>query len=100
MNTNFLNLYNEFLELLNKGDEAAARKFVTDNIKNFPEEVQDKIIFAFFEDAVNKEAAGIQGVAEIQKEGMEAMSQIEKAKKILEDQVKAEELKAKIVGEQ
>jgi hypothetical protein len=35
-------------------------------------------------------------IAEMQKQGLEAMSQIDKAKKVLEDQIKIKDLKAKL----
>lgn len=92
----FIDLYNEFLVYVNKGDEAGARKFLLDNFKKFPEEVQDKLTFAFFEEALIDKAKGIKDTAEIQKQGLEAMSQIEKAKKVLEDQIKIKDLKVKL----
>ncbi len=92
----FSNLYNEFLVYLDKGDEAGARKFLIDNLQKFPEDVQDKLTFAFFEEALMKETKGMKEVAEMQEQGLEAMNEIDKAKKILEDQIKAEGLKNKL----
>ena len=96
MNDEFIKLYNEFLAYADRGDEAGARKFLVDNFKKFPEEVQEKITFAFFEEALMDKTKGMKEVAEMQKEGLEAMSQIDKAKKILEDQIKIKDLKAKL----
>ena len=96
MNDEFVKLYNEFLAYADKGDEAGARIFLVDNFKKFPEEVQEKITFAFFEEALMDKTKGMKEVAEMQKEGLEAMSQIDKAKKILEDQIKIKDLKAKL----
>ncbi len=96
MSDTFLDLYNEFLAYVDKGDEVGARKFLTDNFKKFPQEVQDKLTFAFFEEALMDETEGMKELAEMQKEGLEAMSKIGKAKKVLEDQIKIKDLKAKL----
>ncbi|MGYP001560882174 len=96
MSDTFTDLYNEFLAYVNKGDEAGARKFLIDNLQKFPEEVQDKITFAFFEEALMDKTKGIKEIAEMQKQGLEAMSQIDKAKKVFEDQIKIKNLKAKL----
>jgi len=96
MNNTFLDLYNEFLAYADKGDEAGVRKFLVDNLKKFPQEVQDKLIFAFFEEALMDETKGMKEIAEMQKQGLEAMSQIDKAKKILEDKIKEKDLRDKL----
>jgi len=96
MNDTFLDLYNEFLVYVNNDDEAGARKFLIDNLQKFPEEVQDKLTFAFFEEALMNDTKGIKEVANMQKEGLEAMSQIDKAKKILEDKIKIKDLRSKL----
>ena len=90
----FEGLYNEFLGLVNKGDEAGARNFLIENLQKFPEEVQDKLTFAFFEEALTDEAKKNEGIAKMQKEGLEAISQIDKAKKILEEKAKIEGLRS------
>ncbi len=96
MNDEFLKLHKEFMVYADKGDEAGARQFLIDNLQKFPEEVQEKITFAFFEEALMEETKDVKEIAEMQKEGLEAMSQIDKAKKILEDQIKIKDLKAKL----
>lgn len=96
MSDTFSDLYNEFLTYVNKGDEAGARKFLIDNLQKFPEDVQDKLTFAFFEEALLKEAKGIKEIAEVQKQGLDALSQIGKAKKILEDKIKVRDLRDKL----
>ena len=49
-------LMKEFSEVVALGDEDAARKFLADNLKKFPQDVQDKIISAFFQEALSKES--------------------------------------------
>lgn len=99
MNDTFLDLYNEFLVYVNKNDEEGARKFLTDNFTKFPEEVQEELTFAFFEEALFDETKGIPEIAELQKQGLDAMSKIDKAKKILEDKAKIESLRSKLNNE-
>ena len=96
MNDKFLELYNQFLTFVEKSDEEGARKFLLDNFKDFPEDVQDKLTLIFFEEALHAEASLIKDRAEVQKEGLEVISQIEKAKKILEDKTKESELRKKL----
>jgi len=94
MDNTFSDLYNEFLTLVNKGDEQGARDFLIENLQKFPEDVQDKLTFAFFEEALIDETKGIKEIAEMQKEGIDAMSQIDKAKKVLEEKKKIEDLRS------
>jgi len=96
MNDIFEDLYKEFMVFVEKNDEEGARKFLIDNLQKFPEDVQDKLTFAFFEEALMKEAEGKKEIAEMQKQGLEAISQIEKAKKILKDKEKEEDLRSNL----
>ena len=96
MDNTFLDLYNEFIVYVNKGDEAGARKFLVDNLLKFPEDIQEKLTFAFFEEALTDEVKGTEEIAEMQKGGLEALNQIAKARKVLEDKVKEEELRSKL----
>ena len=84
------------MSFVNNDDEAGARKFLVDNLQKFPAEVQEKLTFAFFKEALTKKADNIKNTAEVQKQGLEALSQIEKAKKILEDQAKIKNLRSKL----
>ncbi len=96
MNDTFEDLYNQFLVYVNKDDEQGARKFLIDNLQKFPEDIQEKLTFAFFEEALMKETEGRKDIAEMQKGGLEAMSQIDKAKKVLEDKRKVEDLRSSL----
>lgn len=75
MNDTFLTLYNEFLTYADKNDEQGARTFLTDNFQQFPEEVQKKLIFILFEEALMDTTKGMK----------HAMSPIDKARKHLEE---------------
>ncbi len=86
-------LMKEFSEVVALGDEDAARKFLADNLKKFPQDVQDKIISAFFEEALSKKAADLHAVLDFQKEGIAAISDLEQGKRKLEDKQKLLDLK-------
>jgi hypothetical protein len=94
MDNTFENLYDQFMVYVDKGDEEGAKKFLIDNLQKFPEDVQDKITFAFFEEAIKSEAEDIKNIGEMQREGLDAMGKIDKAKKILEDQKRVEDLRS------
>ncbi len=85
-------LYNSFIELVEKGDEEAARQFLVDHLNDFPEEMRKNIAFAFFVDAVMKEAA----IAEVQKQGLEMMKESDVAEAVLADASKAADLREAI----
>ena len=85
-------LYNSFVELVEKGDEEATRQFLIDHLNEFPEEMKKNIAFAFFVDAVKKEAV----IAETQKEGLEMLKEADEAEAILADASKAADLREAI----
>lgn len=82
-----------------KNDEEGAKKFLLDNFQKFPEDVQDKLTLAFFEEALMGGAENATAIAEMQKEGLNAMNQISKAKRILEDKKKEDDLRANLTKE-
>ncbi|OGI60373.1 hypothetical protein A2641_01495 [Candidatus Nomurabacteria bacterium RIFCSPHIGHO2_01_FULL_37_25] len=96
MNNTFSELYNEFLTFVEKNDEEGARIFLINNLQKFPKEMQDKLTFAFFEEALMDETKGVKDIAEIQKQGLDAISQIDKAKKILAEKIKIEDLRSSL----
>lgn len=82
-------LYKEFVALVEKGDEEAARQFLIDHLNDFPEAMRKDIAFAFFTDAVKKDAA----IAEIQKQGLELMKQADEEEKVVSDAIQVALLK-------
>jgi len=89
-------LMKEFSEVVARGNEEDARRFLVDNLKKFPQDVQDKIITAFFEEALSKKANGLRAVADFQKEGLKAVNDLEQGKRKLEDKQKLLDLKESI----
>jgi hypothetical protein len=89
-------LMKEFSEVVARGNEEDARKFLVDNLKKFPEDVQEKIVGAFFEEALSKKAEGLHTVADFQKEGLDAINDLEQGKRQLQDKQKLLDLKESI----
>ncbi len=85
-------LYNSFIAFIEAGDEDGARAFLIEHLNDFPEEMKNDVAFAFFMDAVNKEAA----IAEVQKEGLEMMKESDNAEAVLADASKAADLREAI----
>ncbi len=96
MSDTFSDLYNEFLVYVNNDDEQGARKFLIDNLQKFPEEVQDKLTLAFFEEALMDTTKSIKDTADMQEQGLNAMSQIDEAKKIFEENTKIKSLRSSL----
>ena len=96
MTDTFATLSEEFLHLADMGDEAAARKFLTDHIMEFPEEVREKIVFAFFEEALAEKATAERAVAAVQQEGIAALRSIIASEKEMGHADTVEELKRKL----
>ncbi len=97
MDTNtFAGLYEEFISLAEKGNEEKAKEFIFAHFKEFPESLQDELTFIFFEKAILEEAEKVRTIAGVQKEGLEAISQIERAKKALEDEAKIQNIKTNL----
>lgn len=96
MENNFLTLYHQFNEIVGTGTEEQARQFLLDHTNEFPEDVKNGIILALFEDAINEEAAQDSAMLEFKKEGIEAMTGLEQAIRILDDKLKVLDLQEKI----
>jgi hypothetical protein len=93
MSETFLDLYNKFLVFVDQNDEEGARNFLIENLDKFPEEVKNSLIFAFFEESLSKEGQDIKNLTKFQEQAIDAISQVDKAKKILEDKIKVLNIK-------
>jgi len=65
--------------LLETGDEKSLERFVLDNFTELPEDVQKEALFAFYADALEKEAGGV-NITKLQAEGLAAMEKLEDIK--------------------
>ncbi len=86
-------LYDQFLQIARAGDEEAAKKFLADHLNEFPEETRNEILFAFYEQAVLKQADEVATDVAMKQEGLEALTVLEKAQKDIDNEIRIEELK-------
>jgi hypothetical protein len=77
MNTS--ELFTQLEALIQGGDEPKARAFLVDHLAEFPEEAREKIMFAFFTEALGQEAAA----AGLKKSGSDALNLLLDAKEEL-----------------
>jgi hypothetical protein len=89
-------LYEKFFEIAARGDEAAAREFLLSNIKQFPQDIQDSIVVAFIEEALEKKNSNDATLSDLRKEGFAATEAMLKAKHELAKKEKLEGLKKEI----
>ena len=89
-------LYDEFVKIAETGDEASARAFFTEHIGEFPEETKNQLISAFLTEAISEEAEVLQARTEVQKEVIETLSDIQGAKKEIENQNRIIQLKEQL----
>lgn len=87
-------IYDQFIDLLSEGDESKMLAFLETHIKELPEDLQEKVIFALFEDSVNKNVEEGEALAAAQKEGSEILKKLQEAKKNYEEAQQIEALKA------
>ncbi len=92
--TNPTALYNKLVELFEAGDEKAAKSFLAQHVKEFPEDIQKKIIFALFEDALETKVDTDARIAEIQQEGIDSIKSIEDKENTFKDKQKVSKLRS------
>lgn len=68
----------EMERLYEAGDSKALEAFAIEHFKEFPEEVQGKILFSFFSETLEREAGNAQ-IANIQKQGLDALEKFSEA---------------------
>ena len=96
MTTQLTELYTKLNALIETGDETAVRRFLIDHLKEFPEDLQKRIIFETFAEALYKKVEIETNIAQIKEEGVQAIKEIEKVEGKLKDQQKLAELRANL----
>ncbi len=86
-------LYDSFISLMQKGDEVAARDFLITHLKEFPEELRDKLTLAFFAEGLAGAADEKRLVADFQKDGLATAKTLTEQKRKLEDRLKVLDIK-------
>ena len=96
MENDFSALYSQFKEILETGTEEEAEKFLTDHINEFPEDVRKGVALALFENGLNETAANQTAAHDFQQEGIDAVYELEKGKRMLDDKLRVLNLQEKI----
>lgn len=86
-------LYDQFRQISETGDEEAAKKFLEQHLNEFPEETRDEILFALFEDSLVQQANAVNENTLLKEHGIAALDTLQSAKKELENDLRVEELK-------
>lgn len=66
----------EISRLIDIGDEKALERFAIERFSEFPEDIQKKVFFAVYTDALRKRAGKIE-IEKLQTAGLDAMDKIE-----------------------
>jgi len=96
MTQDFSLLYAQFREVLDTGTEGQAQKFLTDHMHEFPEDMQQTITLALFENGLYEVAENKKAVEDFKQEGIEIVCELEKGKRILDDKQKVLDLQGKM----
>ena len=70
MENNFLSLYRQFKEIMDKGTEEQAEQFLVEHLKEFPEDVKNEIVLSLFENGMNEVIAQDSAMLAFKKEGV------------------------------
>ena len=86
-------LWKEYNDVLSHSDEKEARDFLVEHLDEFPQDVKDAIISAFFEEALTRKAGDLQTIKSFQKDALKEVTSLEQGKKKLADKEKLLEIK-------
>lgn len=96
---NFLELYNQFVELVKEGDEEKIRSFLVDNIDRFPDNLKRDIVGILFEEAVDRTYDDLKNQIDYFTQILETKNSLENIKRTLEDKKREMEIKKRIMEE-
>jgi len=96
MANDFSALYSQFKEIIETGSEDQAEKFLAAHINEFPEDMQQGITLALFENGLKEVATNQATMQDFQQEGINAVHELEKGNRILDDKLKILDLQEKI----
>jgi hypothetical protein len=79
-------IFKHLASLVASGKEYEARAYLGEQLPKLPEDVRNEIMFEMFVEAVQQEAQGREGIANLQEESITAIRSLQDAKKELEDE--------------
>lgn len=77
----FLFLYQQIQTLVAKGEEQEAKAFLIEHLNDFPPELREKIIFAFFYEALEEASEEEKSLEEFRTQTISVLNEIREAKK-------------------
>lgn len=86
-------LYNQFFQIVERGDETAARKFILDHLNEFDEDSKNEILFGLFEDALATQVNNAGAIADFKKKGAAMLKDMAQERRDLEDRLKLVDIK-------
>ena len=95
MAKDLLTIQQEFQEALGRG-APEGRAYLVDHVKEFPEDLQEEVIYAFFVEGLDQMIDEQTAVNEFQEEAVQEMKQLERLKGKIEDKIKMKELEGKL----
>lgn len=96
---NFLDLYNQFVELVKEGDEEKIRSFLVNNIDRFPDNLKRDIVSILFEEAVDRIYDDFKNQIDYFTQILKIKNSLENIKRTLEDKKKGIEIQKRIMEE-
>lgn len=88
--------YNELLEIVKNGTEQESMTFLKTYFKEFPQDLQEKILFAFFVDEVNRQHEELYALEEVKRSGFDVLKKLEAIKKEMEEAQKIHDLEERL----
>lgn len=76
-----ITIYQKIRKVWQEGDEEKLKNFLIDNLLDFPQDIQEEIIFAFFEEALVKSLKEVENKIKFQERVAKVLDSIKKAKK-------------------
>lgn len=94
----FINLYNQFLQITKEGDEEKIKEFLINNFNNFPDDLKTNLLGIFFEEAVDQTYYALKGEIDYFSQLLETKEALERIKEILENKKREIEIREEIMG--
>ena len=91
--TSLEELNSQFTAVLAKGDEQAAKDFLIDHIKEFPEDMQKGIVLAFAEEALEQKSEEAEAITTFQENALHELELLKGLQVDLERKLKMAEIK-------
>lgn len=89
-------LFDDLRGVFENGSEEEVRAFLVDHISAFPDDIKDEIVFAFFEEGLDKAIEEKGKLVEFEEAGIEELKTLAELKRRIDDRIKVMELEEKL----